>query len=162
MMNNKSSKHGARRGGTVFTRHYRFVVAGISFILSYALLYIILSGILPTERTFHMMVLPDYNTIIFVHVLSLLASSMVAYYVYSGLSPESGDNVFDERIRHILTEDEKRALKEIRKSKSISQDSLRFRLGWSKAKTSSIVTRLEKYRLIQRERIGKTYRLVPE
>jgi uncharacterized membrane protein len=34
---------------------------------------------------------------------------------------------------------------------------LRFRLGWSKAKLSRILTNLDKMNLIQRERAGKTY-----
>lgn len=60
-------------------------------------------------------------------------------------------------IRKVLSEDEKAIIDEIRRAGKITQDSLRFRLGWSKAKVSRILTNLDKMNLIQRERIGKTY-----
>lgn len=60
-------------------------------------------------------------------------------------------------IRKVLSEDEKAIIDEIRRVGEITQDSLRFRLGWSKAKVSRILTNLDKMNLIQRERIGKTY-----
>ena len=50
-------------------------------------------------------------------------------------------------------------LDEIKKAGEITQDSLRFRLNWSKAKVSTILTNLDKIGLIQRERIGKTYKV---
>ena len=62
-------------------------------------------------------------------------------------------------IRKALSEDEKKILDEIKKAGEITQDSLRFRLNWSKAKTSTILTNLDKMSLIQRERIGKTYKV---
>ena len=60
-------------------------------------------------------------------------------------------------MRKALSEDEKAILDEIKKAGEITQDSLRFRLNWSKAKVSTILTNLDKRGLIQRERIGKTY-----
>ena len=60
-------------------------------------------------------------------------------------------------MRKVLSEDEKAILDEIKKAGEITQDSLRFRLNWSKAKVSTILTNLDKRGLIQRERIGKTY-----
>ncbi len=63
-------------------------------------------------------------------------------------------------IQRGLSSDAKAALKEIQRTGSITQDSLRLRLGWSKAKTSTILTNLDKLNLIQRERMGKTYRVV--
>ena len=51
------------------------------------------------------------------------------------------------------------SLEAIKKSGEITQDSLRFRLDWSKAKVSTILTNLDKRNLIQRERIGKTYKV---
>jgi len=60
-------------------------------------------------------------------------------------------------IRKVLSNDEKAIVDEIRRAGEITQDSLRFRLGWSKAKVSRILTNLDKMNLIQRERVGKTY-----
>jgi hypothetical protein len=60
-------------------------------------------------------------------------------------------------IRKVLSDDEKAVVDEIRRAGTITQDSLRFRLGWSKAKVSRILTNLDKMNLVQRERVGKTY-----
>ena len=62
-------------------------------------------------------------------------------------------------LRKALSKDEKAILDEIKKAGEITQDSLRFRLDWSKAKVSTILTNLDKRNLIQRERIGKTYKV---
>src|SRR3989338_4166990 len=62
-------------------------------------------------------------------------------------------------LRKALSEDEKVILDEIKKADEITQDSLRFRLDWSKAKVSTVLTNLDKRNLIQRERIGKTYKV---
>lgn len=60
-------------------------------------------------------------------------------------------------IRKALSEDEKAVIDEVGKAGRITQDSLRFRMGWSKAKVSRILTNLDKMNLIQKERTGKTY-----
>lgn len=60
-------------------------------------------------------------------------------------------------VRKKLSPDEKKMLNEIERTGVITQDSLRARLGWSKAKASTILTRLDKMNLVQKERQGKTY-----
>ncbi len=65
-------------------------------------------------------------------------------------------------LKKALNEDEKRVLDEVEKAKEITQDSLRFRLEWSKAKLSAILSNLDKKGLVQRERSGKTYRVFLE
>lgn len=62
-------------------------------------------------------------------------------------------------VRKKLSADEKQMIKEIERTGTITQDSLRARLGWSKAKVSTTLTRLDKMNLIQRERQGKTYKV---
>lgn len=62
-------------------------------------------------------------------------------------------------LRQVLSDDEKKILREVKKAKGITQDSLRFRLGWSKAKISAVLGRLDRARIIQRRREGKTYKL---
>ncbi len=62
-------------------------------------------------------------------------------------------------VKKKLSDDEKKMLREIELAGSITQDSLRARLGWSKAKVSTTLTRLDKMNLIQRERQGKTYKV---
>ncbi len=60
-------------------------------------------------------------------------------------------------IKKALSEDEKAVIDEITRAGEVTQDSLRFRLDWSKAKLSRILTNLDKMNIIQRERVGKTY-----
>jgi len=62
-------------------------------------------------------------------------------------------------VKKKLSDDEKQMLREIERTGTITQDSLRARLGWSKAKISTTLTRLDKMNLIQRERQGKTYKV---
>ena len=49
-------------------------------------------------------------------------------------------------LRKALSDDEKKILDEIKKAGEITQDSLRFRLAWSKAKVSTILTNPDKKR----------------
>ncbi len=63
-------------------------------------------------------------------------------------------------IKKVLSEDEKRIISEIEKTGEITQDSLRFRLNWSKAKVSALLLQLDRMNLIQRERQGKTYKVI--
>ncbi|MDO8740743.1 MAG: hypothetical protein Q7J54_04210 [Candidatus Woesearchaeota archaeon] len=62
-------------------------------------------------------------------------------------------------LRKALSDDKKKIFDEIKKAGEITQDSLRFRLNWSKSKVSTILTDLDKMNLIQRERVGKTYKV---
>ncbi|PIN79634.1 hypothetical protein COV16_03165, partial [Candidatus Woesearchaeota archaeon CG10_big_fil_rev_8_21_14_0_10_34_8] len=55
-------------------------------------------------------------------------------------------------LKKALNADQKKIIEEIEKEREITQDSLRFRLEWSKAKISTILTRLDKMGLIQRRR----------
>jgi len=75
-------------------------------------------------------------------------------------------NFFDKDLGKIfnlvtlsMSSDEKQLMNEIRQAKVITQDSLRFRLDWSKAKVSTILTNLDRKGLIVRERSGKTYKV---
>ncbi len=62
-------------------------------------------------------------------------------------------------VKKKLSDDEKKMLNEIERAGTITQDSLRARLMWSKAKVSTTLTRLDKMNLIQRERQGKTFKV---
>ena len=74
-------------------------------------------------------------------------------------SPETTPNLDHELqiLKRALSTDEKRILEEVEKESEITQDSLRFRLEWSKAKVSTIASNLDRMGLIQRRREGKTY-----
>ncbi|OGI15681.1 hypothetical protein A3K63_04590 [Candidatus Micrarchaeota archaeon RBG_16_49_10] len=102
-----------------------------------------------------------------INVVSIAISLMAVLFVYSKLNrpvvkpkPKQRDEL--SILKRALSEDEKKVISEIEKAEKITQDSLRFRLSWSKAKLSAILTRLDRMRIIQRERVGKTYNLFLE
>lgn len=100
-------------------------------------------------------------------LLSLVVALMVGVIVSLWLKPAAKTETptpaakVDELeiIKSVLSEDEKLVVDEIRRAGEITQDSLRFRLEWSKAKLSRILTNLDKLNIIQRERVGKTYKV---
>ena len=60
-------------------------------------------------------------------------------------------------IKGVLSNSDKQIIQILETVEEITQDSLMFRLEWSRAKVSTILTNLEKRNLIQRRREGKTY-----
>jgi uncharacterized membrane protein len=60
-------------------------------------------------------------------------------------------------IKRVLSPDEKKLITVVEEVGEITQDSLTFRLEWSRAKISVIVTNLERLNILQRKREGKTY-----
>src|SRR3989338_8057487 len=88
-------------------------------------------------------------------IVAISVALIVSFYLFKHDAKEREYNI----VRKALSEDEKAILDEIKKADEITQDSLRFRLDWSKAKVSTILTNLDKRGLIQRERIGKTYKV---
>lgn len=94
-----------------------------------------------------------------VNLVAILLALIIGVLVSLWLTTEPTVGKVDkfEILKRALSEDEKAVLEEIRRAREITQDSLRFRLGWSKAKLSRILTNLDKMNLIQRERVGKTY-----
>ncbi len=93
------------------------------------------------------------------NLVSLIVAISIAIFVSFYLFKHDAKDEEYKNIRKALSEDEKKILDEIKKAGEITQDSLRFRLDWSKAKVSTILTNLDKRGLIQRERIGKTYKV---
>ncbi|MBI4020278.1 MAG: hypothetical protein HY367_03015 [Candidatus Aenigmarchaeota archaeon] len=63
-------------------------------------------------------------------------------------------------MKRALSADEALLLEKVRAvPDGITQDSLRFRLNWSKAKVSTMLSNLDRMGLVQRERLGKTYKV---
>ena len=91
--------------------------------------------------------------------LAVLSAFLFSLYLLKSEEKKTGGKSELAILKKALSEDEKNIVEEIEKAKEITQDSLRFRLGWSKAKVSTILTNLDKMGLVQRERIGKTYKV---
>ena len=92
---------------------------------------------------------------------ALLIGIIVSLYLFQSKTVDMMSSSKNEYaiLRKALSPDEQAILDEIEKAGEITQDSLRFRLNWSKAKVSTILTNLDKMNLIQRERVGKTYKV---
>ena len=94
----------------------------------------------------HMNPSPDYTVAI---LLSLTIALVAGVLVTLWLKPTKTETAVAktdelEIIKRALSDDEKAVLDEIRRAGEITQDSLRFRLEWSKAKLSRILTNLDK------------------
>ncbi len=131
--------------------------------LSYFLIFLLLRYLLIKQSTSMIEMMnqmitggarADINILSF--IFALIAGVIISFYLFKEKNEEYKEyNI----LRKALSEDEKRILDEVKKAGKITQDSLRFRLNWSKAKASTILTNLDRKGLIQRERTGKTYRI---
>lgn len=92
-------------------------------------------------------------------IFAVLAAFFISLFLFKFETPKKEKDKEFAIIKKALSADEKKLIEEIKKTKEITQDSLRFRLGWSKAKISTILTKLDKMGLVQRERVGKTYKV---
>ena len=150
----------------------KIMVIVLVVVISYLLLFLVMSELLVQETTFgsgmmndHMMnPSPDYTVAILLSLtIALIAGVLVTLWLKptqtktAAAVAKKTDEL--EIIKRALSDDEKAVLDEIRRAGEITQDSLRFRLDWSKAKLSRILTNLDKLNLIQRERMGKTYKV---
>jgi uncharacterized membrane protein len=143
----------------------KIILIVLVIVISYLVLFLVLSEISVQDSTSwsgmmdHMNPSPDYTVAI---LLSLTIALVAGVLVTLWLKPTKTETAVAktdelEIIKRALSDDEKAVLDEIRRAGEITQDSLRFRLEWSKAKLSRILTNLDKMNIIQRERVGKTY-----
>ena len=92
---------------------------------------------------------------------------VVLIYLVLTSEKEGGDERGERRenrdlvdvVEKVMDKDESLIINIIREHEGITQDSLRFKTGFSKAKISLILKELENKGIIYRERFGKTYRL---
>ena len=138
-------------------------------IVGYFLVFLVTNSLLTPKQTPMMRMMSEAmgtnimnfsttNSII-INLVSLIFAAGLGFFAslyLFGLQSKDGEYSI---MRKALSEDERSILDEIKKAGEITQDSLRFRLNWSKAKISTILTNLDKMNLIQRERIGKTYKV---
>ena len=152
----------------------KVIVIVLVIVLSFIVLFLVASEFLVEESTFgncmmidHMGTSTDYTVAILLSLaIALVAGVLVTLWLKPSMQaqpvvPVQPTPTIDELeiIKRALSDDEKQVLDEIRRAGEITQDSLRFRLEWSKAKLSRILTNLDKLNLIQRERLGKTYKV---
>lgn len=135
----------------------RLFFSVIIAIAGYLFMMMAIKPILIVDGKGRMMDFGNYPSYITLNILSLLLGLAVGLGTYYLLTPKKDEKL--ETIKIALSKDEKTVVNEVEKSGEITQDSLRFRLNWSKAKLSTILTNLDKMGIIQREREGKTYKV---
>jgi uncharacterized membrane protein len=64
-----------------------------------------------------------------------------------------------EVLKKALSDDERTLIDLISGSEGVTQDSIRFKTGFSKSKVSALLSELEKKDIISRERLGRTYKV---
>ncbi|MDG6221760.1 MAG: MarR family transcriptional regulator [Candidatus Bathyarchaeota archaeon] len=151
----------------------KIILIILVIVLSFIVLFLVSSEFLVDQSTFgrgmmdHMGNNTDYTVPILLSLaIALVAGVLITFWLKPTMKTQPIESVQSssridelEIIKRALSDDEKQVLDEIRRAGEITQDSLRFRLGWSKAKLSRILTNLDKLNLIQRERFGKTYKV---
>ncbi|MFQ6136506.1 MAG: helix-turn-helix transcriptional regulator [Candidatus Hydrothermarchaeales archaeon] len=96
-------------------------------------------------------------------LISMVAG--VGFFIYTRPTAKGIEQQRDARERNLailkraLSEDEIRLMDIINNSEGVTQDSIRFKTGFSKSKVSALITELESKDIITREKMGRTYRL---
>jgi len=92
----------------------------------------------------------------------------VGFFILTGRAAQGGkeDKVAEPPVkrnlkvlRKALSADEVLLIDLIAGSEGVTQDSLRFKTGFSKSKVSALVSELERKDILVRERLGRTYRV---
>lgn len=142
----------------------RTAIITLLILASYITLICIIFPILSGERTFFSDTLLDFSEPEHVHLnliagmlsLAIGAAAAVATSPRKPTEcPEKGRILTD-----VLSKDEQRVIDIVKEAGEITQDSLTFRLGWSRPKVSTIITNLERMNIVQRRREGKTYVII--
>lgn len=145
----------------------RLLVAVIVTIAAYLAMVVVLKPLIVPQQGGMMAMMsfasPNYVTLNILSLLIGVAAGLAVYLLTTPAGAGTGAGVEEEAekelriIRRALSADERAVVDEVQKAGKITQDSLRFRLGWSKAKISTILSNLDRANIIQRERVGKTY-----
>lgn len=138
----------------------KLIISVLVFLVSFVILQFLVNYLFSVPYGHHMGMIQTqdiYNLIIVVILSALIAAFVYSKFGYNDELQEQSKNM--HILKKALNDDEKRLIEEIEKAGVITQDSLRFRLDWSKAKLSTLLSNLDRQGIIQRERSGKTYRV---
>ena len=138
----------------------KILIVILAVAISYFIIFLILKPFYAPASMMDMMnqtIAGRTDTIISL-VISLIIGIIISFYLFRIEPKDKRENEFNI-IKKVLSDDERKILNEIKKAGKITQDSLRFRLNWSKAKISTILTNLDKKGIVQRQRTGKTYNI---
>ncbi len=135
----------------------KFFLASIFVIISYFAILLAESLVFGIKFSALMMNFSSMNPIL-LNLFAIVFSLFLGFLFSSNFFDKDLGKVFNLGALS-MSHHEKQWMNEIRAAKVITQDSLRFRLDWSKAKVSTILTNLDRKGLIVRERSGKTYKV---
>jgi uncharacterized membrane protein len=88
----------------------------------------------------------------------------VAFFLWSRPSQSNEGSISNFKknldvLKRALNEDEKALIEMISETEGVTQDSIRFKTGFSKSKVSTLLSEMEKKDIIIREKLGRTYKL---
>lgn len=141
----------------VVTKILLVLLAGV---VIYFILFLLLKPFFVPQTSLGMMRMMGFNTStpmsinLIALIITIAVAVLVSFYLFKHPKVECDEHKI---LRKALSVDERAIIDEVKKAGNVTQDSLRFRLNWSKAKISTILTNLDRMNLIQRERVGKTY-----
>jgi len=95
------------------------------------------------------------------NIIAILTAILIGSLSALTIRPHHVCSERQELVHSLLSDDEQQLMTIVEETQEITQDSLIYRLEWSRAKVSTIVTNLERRNLIQRHREGKTYTIHP-
>ncbi|MFQ5800501.1 MAG: helix-turn-helix transcriptional regulator [Candidatus Hydrothermarchaeales archaeon] len=105
---------------------------------------------------------------VFVHylmTLSFLGGMVVGILFFLWSRPRlevATDSVIKRNIevlKKAMGNDEKLLIDMISDSEGVTQDSIRFKTGFSKSKVSALISEMEKKDIVVREKLGRTYKI---
>lgn len=132
----------------------RFVIVLIAIILVYIFIICLIFPLIVSQRLSEEYIL-SFSSAQHRHMnLISIVIAMIAGAIFAALI---NDDHNMKAIKGILSANDRKVIDVLEEVSEITQDSLMFRLEWSRAKISTILTNLEKRGLIQRRREGKTY-----
>jgi len=86
----------------------------------------------------------------------------VLFFLWSKPKDGKSDSALERNLailERALKDDEVLILRMIANSEGITQDSIRFRSGFSKSKVSALLLGMEKNGIVYREKLGRTYKI---
>jgi predicted HTH transcriptional regulator len=108
----------------------------------------------------------DSAAVHYLMTLSFLGGMIggVAFFLWSRPSQSNEGSISNLKknldvLKRALNEDEKALIEMISETEGVTQDSIRFKTGFSKSKVSALLSEMERKDIIIREKLGRTYKL---
>lgn len=128
----------------------------------FSISFILMAFLSPVEHSWGRYLLGNFSTFnsFFINIGSVILGLIGMLIASLKLFKRQQDERDFTILKQALSSDETALLEQVKQAPDgVTQDSLRFRLDWSKAKISTTLSRLDRMGFVQRERFGKTYKV---